>query len=147
MLITTDARALQRPKFFYEAPVTLDNINCHGTEDSLTDCPGSVYGNFGDCLDIAVTYCEGMTSTNATCEHIHDLYFAFLSIVAQPCNETNATRLTYGTITIGRLEVCTGGYWGTVCSLGTTNATATVACRQLNHAAVGKTPSYVGQLI
>ena len=75
MLIPTDARALQRPKFFYEATVTLDNINCLGTEDNLTDCPGgSVYGNFSDCLDIAVVFCEGMTSTNATCEHIHDLY-------------------------------------------------------------------------
>ena len=60
-------------------------------------------------------------------------------VVAQPCNETNAIRLTYGTNpTIGRLEVCSGGYWGTVCSTGTTSATATVACRQLNHAAVGE---------
>ena len=63
---------------------------------------------------------------------------ALLSIVAQPCNETNAIRLTYTIHTFGRLEVCSGGYWETVCSLGTTSATSTVACRQLNHAAVGK---------
>ena len=51
-----------------------------------------------------------------------------------PCNETNAIQLTLGTsVTIGRLEVCSGGYWKSVCGVGTTNATATVACRQLNH--------------
>ena len=72
--------------------------------------------------------------------HVMPMNFATLfNVVAQPCNETNAIRLTYGNIpTIGRLEVCSGGHWGTVCSHGTTSATATVACRQLNHAAIGK---------
>ena len=51
----------------------------------------------------------------------------------KPCNETNDIRLALGTLTLGRLEVCSGGYWKSVCGIGTTNATATVACRQLDH--------------
>ena len=54
------------------------------------------------------------------------------------CNETGAVRLTHGSSTrIGRLEVCSNGHWGSVCSIGTTNATARVVCRELGHVARG----------
>ena len=60
LLKTTDARPIQRQKLFYDGTVILDNINCIGSENSLTDCPGgSIYGNFDDCLYIAVAFCEG----------------------------------------------------------------------------------------
>lgn len=74
------------------------------------------------------------------------LFFALL--VPQPCNETGAIRLTHQDILMyssryysirGRLEVCSGDQWGSVCySDETTNDVATVACRQLNHVARGK---------
>lgn len=71
----------------------------------------------------------------------------FAPLVPQPCNETGAIQLTHEDILTfssyysirGRLEVCSGGQWGSVCySDKTTNDVATVACRQLNHVARGK---------
>ena len=61
-----DARPLQRRKIFYDGTVILDKIECIGSEGSLTDCPGSGYGNFGGCSDIAVAYCEGIIVTLGT---------------------------------------------------------------------------------
>ena len=57
----------------------------------------------------------------------------------QPCSGSNSIRLTqfHSSDTIGRLEVCAGGIWGSVCSNGVTTALAEVACRELNHAAGG----------
>ena len=56
----------------------------------------------------------------------------------ESCSETDAIRLTrYLSDRIGRLEVCAGGLWGTVCGNGATNALVKVACRQLNHATNG----------
>ena len=47
------------------------------------------------------------------------------------CNEGDV-RLVNGTVeNQGRLEVCTGGVWGTVCSSGFSRAAAYVACKQL----------------
>ena len=47
------------------------------------------------------------------------------------CNEGDV-RLVNGTVEMqGRLEVCTGGVWGTVCSNDFTSAAAYVACKQL----------------
>ena len=67
-----DARALRRRKIFYDGTVILDNILCIGSEDSLTDCPGSGYGNFIGCTDIAVAYCEGIIVTR----DIHPIAFS-----------------------------------------------------------------------
>ena len=38
---------------------------------------------------------------------------------------------------MGRLEVCSGVTWGSVCGNGASDSIATVACRQLNHTASG----------
>ena len=59
----------------------------------------------------------------------------------EPCDSrTETIRLTHSpSDTIGRLEVCSGDKWGTVCGIGATIDTiATVACRELNHAANGR---------
>lgn len=63
-----------------------------------------------------------------------------LSIVREPCSDMDAIRLTqFANETMGRLEVCSNGRWGSVCGKGSgaTKRIATVACRQLNHAANG----------
>ena len=56
---------------FYDGTVILDNIKCNGSEDSLTDCPGSEYGNFGDCSYIEVAICEGIIVTSDI--HLHSV--------------------------------------------------------------------------
>ena len=62
-----------------------------------------------------------------------------LIAVLEPCSDANAIRLTqYTDDSLGRLEVCSGGIWGSVCGNGATNDIATVACRQLGHADSGK---------
>ena len=70
----------------------------------------------------------------------------FALLVPEPCNETGAIRLTHGEVLFsdnsvsGRLEVCSGGQWGSVCySDETTNGNiGKVACRELNQTARGK---------
>ena len=58
--------------------------------------------------------------------------------VRKPCSDPGSIQFTSGaTNASGRLEVCSGGYWGTVCGIGATETIADVACRQLNHAAEG----------
>ena len=62
----------------------------------------------------------------------------------EPCSSsTDTIRLTHlSSDTIGRLEVCSGDKWGTVCGIGATIDTiATVACRELDHAAEGECSS------
>ena len=68
------------------------------------------------------------------------VYLHAMHAVHVPCSSsTDTIRLTqYSSDTIGRLEVCSGDKWGTVCGEGATlNTIATVACRELNHAAIG----------
>ena len=133
----TDPRALQRLKQFHEDPVILNDISCTGSEHSLTDCSQDGYGTFEGCSNIAVALCEGELSitVNRSNNNKHSILHFLLAI--QLCNETGAIRLTHGTASLGRLEVCSGGHWGSVCIEGATNATATVACAQLNHAPQG----------
>ena len=54
-----------------------------------------------------------------------------------PCNDTGTIRLSLipsnDTGTLGRLEVCYDGYWGSVCDYTPDKVTADVACRQLGH--------------
>ena len=81
------------------------------------------------------------TLLNICGQHVYSLVAL---LVPQPCNETGAIRLTHQDTLMfyypisGRLEVCSGGQWGSVCySDKTTDDVAAVACRQLNHVASG----------
>lgn len=75
-------------------------------------------------------------------------------VVPQPCYEMDSIRLTNGdTVSIhgnktGRLEVCSGGQWGSVCnSNGTTNDVATVVCRQLYDTTKGMSNKRFGKFL
>ena len=68
---------------------------------------------------------------------MHKHYTDYAALV--PCSPENPVRLTrFSSDFVGRLEVCTNGIWGTVCGNGaTTTPLVQVACRELNHAAIG----------
>ena len=60
-------------------------------------------------------------------------------IVREECSDLGSIRLTgYVEDYVGRLEVCSGGIWGSVCGIGATDEIAAVACKELNFAASGK---------
>ena len=82
------------------------------------------------CVKVKVLPCEGLLVQMG-----HNYVY---QTDRESCSDPEAIRLTkYISDTIGRLEVCSGGYWGSVCGIGATDAIAKVACRQLNHAATG----------
>ena len=68
---------------------------------------------------------------------MHKDYTDYAALV--PCSPDNPVRLTQSSSdVVGRLEVCTNGIWGTVCgNRATTTPLVQVACRELNHAAIG----------
>ena len=47
-----------RSVYYSDAPVTLMDIQCSGSEDQLIDCARSEYKNFS-CSYVAIAYCEG----------------------------------------------------------------------------------------
>ena len=66
--------------------------------------------------------------------------------VREPCGTEDGVRLErfsedvsrYLPDSVGRLEVCSGGFWGSVCGIGAADTIADVVCTQLNHAIGGK---------
>ena len=55
-----------------------------------------------------------------------------------PCTVEGEIRLRDGTTSReGRVEMCLGGTWGTICDSGWGNADARVVCRQLGYSTIG----------
>ena len=59
-------------------------------------------------------------------------------ITARTCFVDGAIRLGGGTSSReGRVEMCLGGVWGTICDDGWSTADARVVCRQLGYPTIG----------
>ena len=98
--------------------IWLSNVQCRGTETTLTYCPRSSFG---------VNYCS----------HIEDA-----GVMCFPCTQgairlQRVIRLQGGTATYGRVEICISNVWGTVCDGWWSTTDAQVACRQLGYAVTG----------
>ncbi|NXE85131.1 DMBT1 protein, partial [Cochlearius cochlearius] len=92
-------------------PIWLDNVQCSGTEATLSECLARPWGvnNCGHGEDASVV-CTGTTTTNTS---------------ARLRLENGPSRCA------GRVEVFHHRQWGTVCDNGWSLAEAAVVCRQL----------------
>lgn len=90
--------------------IWLDDVNCVGTEYSLTDCSTGT---------LRLQNCSHNQDAGVRCPGIATL-----------CTP-GAVRLRGGTATSGRVEVCYNNVWGTVCDDFWGSNDARVVCRQL----------------
>jgi len=94
----------------------LDNLYCTGRESRLVDC---THGGIG------VHNCDHSADAGVRCQ-------------VPNCFVEGEIRLVQGTTSReGRVEVCLGGVWGTVCDNGWGTVDARVVCRQLGYPTLG----------
>lgn len=94
-------------------PIFIDNLRCRGTEPSIAFCPSANLGH---------NNCARHEDVGVVCREVN-----------KTCTE-GAVRLVNGTDGReyeGRVEVCMGNIWGSVCDTKWDSADATVVCNYL----------------
>jgi serine/threonine protein kinase len=111
---TENAFALPGATFGESQRMWIKDVECLGNEDSLYQCQSSSPGSFVGCQ---AQNCTGVWCTGASPE---------------PQCVDGAVRLAGGLSDMGgRVELCDGGVWGSVCNHGFGDSEAKVVCKQL----------------
>ena len=98
-------------------PISLEEVNCDGSESSIQDCPTSPIG------ELSPTCLEPNRAAGVTC-----------SIPEGDCVETIGVRLADGpNFYEGRFEVCRNNSWLSVCDVGVDSSLARIACEARGH--------------
>ena len=136
-------------------PIVLNNLVCGGSEPRLLNCLNNGLGNVGTCThgdDVGVECQEGRylalqkqlythdcmlyacIFTSTSCNGIFIGYIFFVCFFRPSECDDGDIRLRDGTNEYeGRVEICMGRVWGTVCDDFWGTADAAVACRQLGY--------------
>ena len=111
------------------------DLNCDGTENNVFNCSyNTIQQHSCSIYEEAYVHCQGSSIIN----HIINI----METHSAPNTTDNCTngeiRLVGGdTEYEGRVEVCYGGVWGSVCPSSWDSNDAKVVCRQLEYTAVG----------
>ena len=153
---------------FGSGNIWLDQVRCQGYEDNILNCPANPLGR-DDCThaeDAGVNCGTGRQYSQLHKKYKHlastSLVYSeqsgssqFLLLVRNlhcMCFPTGCAdgdiRLANGrNATQGRVEVCYGNVWGTVCDDFWSTGDARVVCRQLGFGGQGKTPEVVVDVV
>jgi deleted-in-malignant-brain-tumors protein 1 len=90
----------------------MEGVICDGEEERLVDCQFDY-----------TPQCNALETAGVSC-------------LTNNCTD-GEVRLGDGMVSQGRVEICNGGVWGTVCDNFWDNLDAIVVCKQLNYSGAG----------
>ena len=122
-------------------PVLFANLNCDGTESTLSDCTYSSYYFTISHSDAGVR-CNRVAVTSKSLNDLkciqRNVYQRYGLLVQSGCSNGDV-RLMNGTApNEGRVEICYSGVWGSVCDSSWDSSDAVIVCRQMGFRRISK---------